>query len=215
MMEDRLARRLNVGRNLLLLVVASTVAGGQTPPQSPFSIALTEQTKPDQVKDLLLRAVFTSCSIPGSSKPTMFIYRNRDQSWARQLVEIRDPWNSLVPIGLDEADRLNGIQFRAWLIVDGASVRQFDFHKREWKPWGSNPDIRRVTTAALNGNKDARWQLFAGIHWGAAAVSMKRENGRWSFRFENDGGGPLDPDAFSAEKLSCGEAMSGPSLPKE
>jgi hypothetical protein len=181
----------------------SSRSQGKRQSQASMRNALNAHTSPERVKDLLLANILSTCPLPGSTSPAVFVYRNHS------LEEYRGAWNRLVPFNLTEADRLNGIQYKAWVVMSGSSFRRFDAYKGQWSSWASARDLEQQTTPSALARGSNRNMLFAGLHqMQGFAVSMEKKNNQWSFRIEWDGGGPLDPDTLSAEKLSCSAAMS-------
>jgi hypothetical protein len=153
--------------------------------------ALTAQTTPEQVKDLLVAAVFTTCPPrPGSKLPTMFINEIL-------LTEYDEAWSKLLPLPVKSAERLDGIEYRGRVIVSGSASRYFSGGK-----WSSRANTNITST---NTARDIEHLAAGDEH---TELSIEKKNDRWSFHLDAIGGGDINPDEFAKKKLSCSVAMS-------
>jgi hypothetical protein len=169
------------------------VLTGQNQPNASMRRALTAQTSPERVKELLLTTMFTTCPRPGAALPTMFLKQT-------SLHEYDDAWTKLIPLPLSNAERLDRIQYRGLVVVGGAAWRYFPSTDGEWSRRVDSRHIGRATTREL-------LYYAATFKFEGAVILIEKKNNEWSFTLN----GPesfIEPDEFSPKKISCSAAMS-------
>jgi hypothetical protein len=126
------------------------------------------------------------------------------------LYEYRSSWKRFFPQPINEADKLNGIQFRGLAVFGAPTSRQFfqgstDPADRKWDHWETYGD--RITSAADAANAN-RLDSWSGVK---LKITLVKSNNKWSYvpgdvRWISDAS--FDPDAVAAEKRSCRAAVS-------
>ena len=114
------------------------------------------------------------------------------------LVEYRGAWTRLVPGVLTEADRLNGVEFKALAIMGATSQRSARLRKENasaitWSRW---TDVSHEPIPRTYGENISYDFLALTI------VELKKRANRWVYK-SPEAESPFDPDDFAPGRRSC------------